>query len=132
MEFRDGGEKDRGGKQTSRHPLRPSIVAESCSPFERSPCFSSATDDERDGRTAVEENSKRGRKKKQQRFIYRGEEKQRLPGRRFRILDHRHGDQSPGNRVHNGSGSPGNSVVSVGGGRVLGGDSGQPGRQVDR
>lgn len=29
----------------------------------------------------------------------------------FRIFDHRHGDWSPGNRVHNGCGSLGNSLV---------------------
>lgn len=138
MELRDGGrtgKKDGGGETNKPSSIAPFHCRWVLQPPERSACFSSASDDGRDGRTAAEEESRRG--KKRQRFIYRGEEKRRRrrPScRRFRILDHRHGDQSPGNRVHNGSGSPGNSVVSVGftgeeeeGGRGVCG-SGQPGR----
>lgn len=81
-------------------------------PLERSPCFSLATDDEK------RKDGVRGEKK-----LWRGGEAAvTAVCRRFRILDHRHGDQSPGNRVHNGSGRRGNSVVSGsggGGGRVV-------------
>ncbi|KAM7377521.1 hypothetical protein PAMA_014024 [Pampus argenteus] len=49
--------------------------------------------------------------------------------RRFRILDHHHGDQSPGNRVHNGCCSLGNSVVSV---RYIGRMMRRAGRETGR
>lgn len=95
----------------------PIVGATSVAPLERSPRFSSA---------AAEEKWKDGGGWEKKLFI----EGVRGGGvcRRFRILDHRHGDQSPGNRVHNGSGRRGNSVVS-GGGR--GGGGAPPGRQVD-
>lgn len=65
--------------------------------------------------------SKKGRDKHSG-FIYGGMEARRARQRHFRILHHLHGDRSPGNRVHNGCGIPGNSASLAGEDAEAGGE----------